>query len=47
MSDNFFIISSWDWENELKPNWNRLFKTVKKFQIYHQGDIKKFKQCPY
>lgn len=40
VSDNFFIISSWDWENELKPNWNRLFKTVKKFQIYHQGDIK-------
>lgn len=43
MTDRYFIVSSWDWKPELQPDWKRLSFILKKFEIYHQGNIENLK----
>lgn len=43
MIDRHFVVSSWDWKFELQPNWQRLVSILKKFEIYHQGNVDNLK----
>ncbi len=39
MIDRHFLVSSWDWKGDLSPDWQRLNSVIKKYEIYHQGDL--------
>ena len=42
--DRYFLVSSWDWKGKLAPNWKRLNSILKKYEIYHQGDLSALKK---
>ena len=39
MIDRYFLVSSWDWKGDSSPDWERLNSVIKKYEIYHQGDL--------
>ena len=45
--DRYFLVSSWDWKSKLAPNWKRLNSILKKYEIYHQGDLSALKKINF